>query len=512
MGDDKGFIGGAQDESGLTNLGAREYDPVTGRFISVDPVMDLDDPQQLNGYAYANNSPVTNSDPNGLFWKTVSVQKRMAVTVMVWALVAASLFFPVLMLVAVTYWVVQVFVYRIWIDPPWGIGGGGGSSAHDQALKDAGLSQAESKEAKKAAADKRSWVDIAIQVGGDILQEIIGVKGIVDNCIKDFNLVACGWEVLTALPWGKILKGGKIVEKIVTAFKDTLSWIRRWDKAMADLRAVESAEQRLSSAARVCKVNSFVPGTFVLLADGKKKPIESVRLGDMVVAVDPDTGATTKRSVVATIVGFGVKDLIEVGIAGSAPVVATKGHRFWSVDRSDWVTAGELRPGSRLRGSDGGALRVATIAEKLTVARVHNLTVDVDHTYQVATESSPVLVHNTGGMNECSEAAFQGVLHIREEAAKEVAKGKPANHHFDMSDDDLADYLDGYVERGGGNAMSDGTTGWYGIGRRVMIILRNEYSMTAYKISYEDFAKNREGKKYEYFQVGEACNRRDGSR
>ncbi|MFJ3898389.1 RHS repeat-associated core domain-containing protein [Streptomyces sp. NPDC090083] len=65
--DDKAFLGASADSStGLTHLGAREYDPVTGRFISVDPVLDLADPQSLNGYSYADNNPVTGSDPTGL--------------------------------------------------------------------------------------------------------------------------------------------------------------------------------------------------------------------------------------------------------------------------------------------------------------------------------------------------------------------------------------------------------------------------------------------------------------
>ncbi|SCL46017.1 RHS repeat-associated core domain-containing protein [Micromonospora eburnea] len=63
---DKGFVGGTKDNTGLTHLGAREYDPAIGRFISVDPVLDLADPQQMNGYNYSNNSPVTASDPTGL--------------------------------------------------------------------------------------------------------------------------------------------------------------------------------------------------------------------------------------------------------------------------------------------------------------------------------------------------------------------------------------------------------------------------------------------------------------
>ncbi|WP_234042379.1 RHS repeat-associated core domain-containing protein [Streptomyces marianii] len=65
---DKGFVGGTQDPTGLTHLGAREYDPTTGRFISADPIADLKDPQQINGYAYSNNNPVTFADPDGKFF------------------------------------------------------------------------------------------------------------------------------------------------------------------------------------------------------------------------------------------------------------------------------------------------------------------------------------------------------------------------------------------------------------------------------------------------------------
>lgn len=43
---DKGFLGGTEDPSGLVHLGARLYDAAIGRFISVDSIMDLPDPQQ----------------------------------------------------------------------------------------------------------------------------------------------------------------------------------------------------------------------------------------------------------------------------------------------------------------------------------------------------------------------------------------------------------------------------------------------------------------------------------
>ncbi|MEU9761554.1 RHS repeat-associated core domain-containing protein [Streptomyces sp. NPDC047987] len=65
--DDKAFLGKPADNTtGLTHIGAREYDPGIGQFISVDPVLSLDQHQSLNGYSYANNTPVTSSDPTGL--------------------------------------------------------------------------------------------------------------------------------------------------------------------------------------------------------------------------------------------------------------------------------------------------------------------------------------------------------------------------------------------------------------------------------------------------------------
>ena len=63
---DHGFLDKATDNAiGLTQVGARYLDITLGRFISVDPVMNLLDPQQWNAYAYANNNPTTWSDPTG---------------------------------------------------------------------------------------------------------------------------------------------------------------------------------------------------------------------------------------------------------------------------------------------------------------------------------------------------------------------------------------------------------------------------------------------------------------
>jgi RHS repeat-associated protein len=67
--DANGFLGKPADAStSLTTVGARQYDPATGRFLSVDPVLDASSPQQLTGYGYAGDNPATFADPTGLHY------------------------------------------------------------------------------------------------------------------------------------------------------------------------------------------------------------------------------------------------------------------------------------------------------------------------------------------------------------------------------------------------------------------------------------------------------------
>ena len=62
-----GFTGHVNDvETGLTYMQQRYYDPVAGRFLSIDPVTtDANTGGSFNRYAYANNSPYRYIDPDG---------------------------------------------------------------------------------------------------------------------------------------------------------------------------------------------------------------------------------------------------------------------------------------------------------------------------------------------------------------------------------------------------------------------------------------------------------------
>ena len=79
------FTGKGRDtETGLDYFGARYYASQTGRFTTVDPVLDIDqalvDPQRWNRYTYVRNNPFRYVDPDGR--ALVSVQRRRTSSLM----------------------------------------------------------------------------------------------------------------------------------------------------------------------------------------------------------------------------------------------------------------------------------------------------------------------------------------------------------------------------------------------------------------------------------------------
>lgn len=70
-----GFTGHVQSQSSeLVYMGARYYDPVIGRFLSVDPAKGSPaSPTTINRYAYANLNPYKYTDPTGRFGELTAI-------------------------------------------------------------------------------------------------------------------------------------------------------------------------------------------------------------------------------------------------------------------------------------------------------------------------------------------------------------------------------------------------------------------------------------------------------
>ncbi|WP_093838672.1 RHS repeat-associated core domain-containing protein [Streptomyces aidingensis] len=385
---EKGFVGGTLDPStGLTHLGAREYDPDLGKFLSVDPLIDYASPQQMNGYGYANNSPVTLSDPTGLL--------------------------------------------------PWGgcitaqcVKDNGGYSTYDPGVADAEVKEDSAEEQVQLAetnlATAKQGVSDAVDELIDIAMEELGITAALD-CFSTGDLAACGETALNIA--GTFLGGlaGKLLAKYgapwqwnkayqlakrVYGLVDKL-WTS-WDNIGKYTDALGLAEDALAAArAKVRNAkskrdldkdgcHSFLPGTAVLLADGSMVPIEDVELGDEVVVTDPETGETTTREVAGTIVTEDDKHFVNLTLttddasAGTAALISTTTHPFWVVSEQQWIEAGNLTPGMTLRTPDGDTVTLKSTHYFTQRHRTHDLTITGIHTYYVLASRTPVLVHNCG--------------------------------------------------------------------------------------------------------------------
>jgi hypothetical protein len=138
------------------------------------------------------------------------------------------------------------------------------------------------------------------------------------------------------------------------------------------------------------------------MGNGSTKAIEDVKEGEYVLASDPETGELQARKVTDTITGDGLKHLITLtvdpdgtkGDAKPATITATDEHPFWLPDFGKWVNAEDLEPGMRLQTSTGAWAQITAIDESQRTQRVHNLTVEGQHTYFVLAGDTTVLVHN----------------------------------------------------------------------------------------------------------------------
>ncbi|WJK32836.1 RHS repeat-associated core domain-containing protein [Solwaraspora sp. WMMA2065] len=419
---EKGFVGGTQDAStGLTHLGAREYDPQTGRFISVDPIIDVSDPQQMHGYAYANNSPVSFTDPDGLrplatgggaeedaYWKKRGEQLVYSMSSNRWTVVPRP--------------------------PP------------------ASTVPPEVAQARRDVEDAKQVVVAVAKELGQILMDELGITDAVD-CFINGDMGACAMTALNVVLTAVGGAAGKLLARYgLKPMRLKALGERLWNLGGKLKDAVGTflrSRKNLDDLGNCLTSNSFVPGTLVLLADGSSKPIEDIVVGDLVVASDPESGESAAKAVVATIVGQGRKDLVEITVdvdgnrSGALGVlVATDGHPFWVPEVGEWRDAAELAAGQWLQTSAGTWVQVTAVRQWSETRTVHNLTVAGIHTYHVVAGKTAILVHN------CSIALGMSEVDGNPMALHEFADsvGAKSYHDWPSRGENWVSELKGYVK------------------------------------------------------------------
>ncbi|HEX6684667.1 MAG TPA: polymorphic toxin-type HINT domain-containing protein [Candidatus Limnocylindrales bacterium] len=426
------FTGAYQDSSsgdGNYYLRARNYNPGTGRFTSVDPMPQAGRADSV--YAYAENNPLSYTDPTGAFVEADG-------------------------------------------------GGTGGAPLETGSTEPTSPSPEDL--AKAQQIQSKSVLDVILEAGGQVLMEFLGINDLM-NCLGG-DLGACVMLVIGSLPWGKIFKAKKIAEAIFRAGKAVVTFFQeiKWAKAIirGAEKAAEAAKAAAAAAAKaaaekaakakaaaeaaarkaaaeaaarakalaakakaatkkkadggdcgcVCKAaHSFATGTRILLADGKSKPIEEVEPGDTVRATDPASGKGEDRQVTHTIRTEHDKKYVDLTIrdekGGDQTLTATDNHPFWSETRQDWVHAGKLHKGELLRTSAGTYVQVGAVRHYHAQQPTYDLTVDGVHTYFVLAGDTSVLVHNASCPHRVEVTVHDANGRIRNEYGTWSGDGVP---------------------------------------------------------------------------------------
>ncbi|GIG65921.1 RHS repeat-associated core domain-containing protein [Phytomonospora endophytica] len=443
--DKKGFVGGEKDPTGLTSVGARYYDPKVGRFISVDPIM-TGDPQQAHGYAYANNTPITSSDPSGLVTTSGSGGDPMSEPErspsggsytpseldpdsvygqIVNGLAAGLADLPLFAFLESMADVIScgmdieacasditAFFQYIWNNP---------GAALESALYEIvapvvdPLKEGRYVEAGIAVAS----VGVALVFGGYLgrVRKLIKGLGKPDSSNKDGSSSSgspSGTSTGDPDP-------GLTDSEMADLKSDTYD--RQTDARDDDDPGPKDGTSDTDGKDEQENCNCFVEGTTVAMGDGSLKAIEEVRPGDEVTTYNTDTGEQETHTVTAlfhksaqVLLEFtvdvsgspGAEEEERAGdptsgtVSGTDPpagsqvetFTVTPEHPFWQVDEQAWVDAGELEAGDGLLRRDGDRIEIVAVErlERDAPFTVYNFTVDGTHNYYATAVDT--LVHN----------------------------------------------------------------------------------------------------------------------
>ncbi|MFC4064622.1 RHS repeat-associated core domain-containing protein [Actinoplanes subglobosus] len=396
----KTFVGGDQDPNGLVNIGARRYDPLLGRFISVDPLMNLADPQHWNGYSYANNDPVNKVDPDGLEprpWHDPNYSNTKACDGDFKNSQECNPAGP------------EVFKIGL-----------GGQPETQNADKDHNGSISRSEAPKGLDMDQlvaEEYQQYCYQFGPNGCR---GFEKLTSDDLEEFTANVTPYGDARDCWNGDGWSCAGLAVSIVPGAGKGIAWL-----AKAARRGKKASKAPDASDVSDC-FNSFSDDTRVLMADGSAKEMHDIEVGDHVESTDPETGKKGPREVEA--VWEHNDDLYVMYVDGSR-LITTEDHPFWNETDKQWQEASRIDPGDLVRTPTGTARIAGFDRSAKRYAAAYNLTVVDIHTYYVLAGTTPVLVHNcpTDGVGSSGRVSSQVAAHL------ERLKGVAGRHNLTVA-------------------------------------------------------------------------------
>ncbi|WP_307783110.1 polymorphic toxin-type HINT domain-containing protein [Streptomyces sp. MBT53] len=431
--DNRTFLNKTTDTAtGLTDIGAREYDPTLGRFISLDPLFEATSPQELNGYSYAGDNPVTGSDPTGLYCDGCSTNNP---------------------------------------DSAWSPSKHNGPGCTTEGCYDKhGKKTGGTAKASGTATTTGSGSGSKVTLGGrDVPSaEELAARGVIGSYLHQLHMWAT--QICNVVEGNEGFCGAadragllKTEHPLISMAISTAALCLLAPEACLGAAAdVLSGELEMASggslgvgsatamarkqlegilgavgedSAAAAKPCSFTPTTAVLMADGNTKAIGKIKAGDKVQAANPKTGKHQGARTVQHVWINHDHDLLDVTIrtkdGHTATIHTTANHPFWDDTRHTWVPAGKLHRGDALNTDTNNHAYVVTTKTTPGAADRWNLTVQQLHTYYVLAGSTSVLVHNSSCTSLPSTSTDRFAV-IGRQRDVEVAKDWPNHEVLDL--------------------------------------------------------------------------------
>ncbi|MFZ2190422.1 MAG: polymorphic toxin-type HINT domain-containing protein [Candidatus Magasanikiibacteriota bacterium] len=168
------------------------------------------------------------------------------------------------------------------------------------------------------------------------------------------------------------------------------------------------------------KGGCFLSGTMIAMADGSKKPIEQISVGDKIQTfVSPVNHKITSGQVTEV-----YKHVVPFYLIINKQIKVTPEHLIFR--QGSFVEAGKLKVGDYLTNDEGRAVKIESIERVNEVVEVYNFRVDPQHTYF----ADGIYVHNEkgGGPREFfTDAALFTVVKTNGSGKAEVKFKLPDN-------------------------------------------------------------------------------------
>jgi hypothetical protein len=201
----------------------------------------------------------------------------------------------------------------------------------------------------------------------------------------------------------------KVGERVVTSSDDTYK-PTAVDPATWKKVTLYAEETWYDGTVDSINVVTLVPPEWLALCDAKVGSMVPIPLDLQEMGLDenllakiqaieecPEIRAGPGRVVLTTVnhLSRGICSLTYTTQEGQSETIRpTSSHRFYSLDRNEWIHIGDARIGEKLQGLGNGIIEVVSCQPLGTTERVYNMTVEDEHVYHVGLQN--LLAHNTG--------------------------------------------------------------------------------------------------------------------